>query len=588
MHTFKFSLLSTALLSTATIASPVVIFGDSLSDMGQQGWHHAATYQKPDGYLHLLYGQHLDPNLKASSLGGLNFAYSGGVLVKENGSDPKQENLWVQKQINNYLDQGIHQDARHILWAGGNDVASIAQKAMPMMLMGKNTQEILQFAEMESKKIVQAVEQGVQQLKTAGVEQIILPEIPDVSQTPLFQNLMKTLPKAKGDQLQTMATTLVENLNQSISQALTSHGNVVRMNTTALMNDIFAHPEHYGLTDVKTPAAHHSLSDPTNQGKPTTQNPDEHLFADSFHPGPIAHQAFADYVNNVLAVPESLSLVNDIFHQQSQKSLMSLRHLQPQKEAGLTLSMNQEVEAHRSSTHLTIAYQFTPNWQWAMHFSRGASDNSSLGTNIKGDYLQGETLLRFDKENYFAGVYAGINYGKFKLNRTNFIGLSQHLQTGERHGEEFNAGLFAGIKQQWHETSLQFSTDLTQYWASLDPLPLEGSELMKMFIQRENHQTLEWGIDAKLAYQWQTFEPYLSTRLSKSWQSGDKARYTFYNGNVFDTKINHKNPIHWAIQAGVNYQSPNLPLAFSFDIRQDLKNDLDKNTRYQLGVTYQF
>lgn len=67
--------LAISALSTSVFAQNVVVFGDSLSDIGQTNWNHKASYYK-NGKANPLYNEllaeQLGQTIKASSEGGTN------------------------------------------------------------------------------------------------------------------------------------------------------------------------------------------------------------------------------------------------------------------------------------------------------------------------------------------------------------------------------------------------------------------------------------------------------------------------------------------------------------------------------------
>ncbi|WGE45291.1 autotransporter domain-containing esterase [Actinobacillus equuli] len=173
-------------LTSAAIAQDVVVFGDSLSDVGQTGWLNKATYNQPNGTPNALYNEHvaktLGSTLTASSKGGSNYAYSGGVVVPTNSQYTNvQPNVAVAQQIQNYLANGVKNDALHVMWAGGNDMPAILTKAIA-------SQDALQTVQTESTVAAQNSAQQWAALKQAGVSLLVAPTVPNVAYTPsLFQ-----------------------------------------------------------------------------------------------------------------------------------------------------------------------------------------------------------------------------------------------------------------------------------------------------------------------------------------------------------------------------------------------------------------
>ncbi|MCO4168528.1 autotransporter domain-containing esterase [Actinobacillus suis] len=173
-------------LTSAAIAQDVVVFGDSLSDVGQTGWLNKATYNQPNGTPNALYNEHiaktLGSTLTASSKGGSNYAYSGGVVVPTNSQYTNvQPNVAVAQQIQNYLANGVKNDALHVMWAGGNDMPAILTKAIA-------SQDALQTVQTESTVAAQNSAQQWAALKQSGVTLLVAPTVPNVAYTPsLFQ-----------------------------------------------------------------------------------------------------------------------------------------------------------------------------------------------------------------------------------------------------------------------------------------------------------------------------------------------------------------------------------------------------------------
>ncbi|MDO5055219.1 MAG: autotransporter domain-containing protein [Pasteurella oralis] len=207
----KISKLSCALLcvfSTASLAQDVVVFGDSLSDMGQSGWNKKASYLDADGRYHLLYDEYLAQSLgnklTPSTQGGNSYAYSGGVIVgKHNDKITAQPNLALSQQVNNYLQAPVKKEALHVLWAGGNDLATVLATAVT-----KTTPEEKQAYVLSSiKEMAQTMAQQWGRLQQAGVNQIIAPTIPNITYTPEF---FDKLGAAAGAQIQSKSLGLIK------------------------------------------------------------------------------------------------------------------------------------------------------------------------------------------------------------------------------------------------------------------------------------------------------------------------------------------------------------------------------------------
>ncbi|QLB21680.1 esterase [Vespertiliibacter pulmonis] len=228
--------LAISAISTSVLAQNVVIFGDSLSDIGQKNWNHKASYYKNDKanplYNELL-AEQLGQTLKASSEGGTNYAYSGGVAVGSNSAYTAiQPNVVVQKQIQHYLEKGANPADLHIVWAGGNDIAAILQRALAstapidMLLDG-------------AKESATATATQWATLRQAGVETAVFPTVPNVVYTPsLFQLFTQSVTDAIKQQATAFTTPqIAEFIANSFQTALRANAQVLNVSTQHSLAD---------------------------------------------------------------------------------------------------------------------------------------------------------------------------------------------------------------------------------------------------------------------------------------------------------------------------------------------------------------
>ncbi|MGC6358444.1 autotransporter domain-containing protein [Bisgaard Taxon 45] len=203
----KISFVLLCLVSTGAFAQEVVVFGDSLSDVGQIKWNKKASYLKSDGAYHLLYDEHLAQalgrSLMASTQGGLSYAYSGGVILGTNNTKTtEQPHLALQHQVKQYLQTPVKKDALHVLWAGGNDLATVLAKAATLTKAEEKQAYVLDSIN----TMAQTMAQQWRTLQQAGINQIIAPTIPNVTYTPEFFN---QLAEAAGAQIQAKSYNLI-------------------------------------------------------------------------------------------------------------------------------------------------------------------------------------------------------------------------------------------------------------------------------------------------------------------------------------------------------------------------------------------
>ncbi|WP_301099002.1 autotransporter domain-containing protein [Otariodibacter sp.] len=176
------------LLSTSTFAQEIIIFGDSLSDIGQNNWGHKASYSI-NGQENPLYNESLakllDSDIKAYTKGGTNYAYSGGVLLASNSTKSiKQPNILLNNQVDNYLMHQVNPESLHIMWMGGNDIAAILQTAISKQTSGEQFSYILNSAQQLADENAKQWEK----LFSKGINTVVMPTIPNVLYTPEFFN----------------------------------------------------------------------------------------------------------------------------------------------------------------------------------------------------------------------------------------------------------------------------------------------------------------------------------------------------------------------------------------------------------------
>ncbi|NIG13035.1 autotransporter domain-containing protein [Pantoea sp. Al-1710] len=154
----------------------VTAFGDSLSDGGNVGRFIFDGAQHP--MYDELFAQHFGLNLTPSSQGGSNFAEGGAVSdgsLDSISSPPAPEGFDTQTQINNYLQANGGKADPHglyIHWIGANDIATAA------LTPSTAIQTVAKSANLSVNQ--------VKQLLNAGAGTVIVPNIPNLGNTPFM------------------------------------------------------------------------------------------------------------------------------------------------------------------------------------------------------------------------------------------------------------------------------------------------------------------------------------------------------------------------------------------------------------------
>ncbi|QIX97099.1 autotransporter outer membrane beta-barrel domain-containing protein [Cedecea sp. FDAARGOS_727] len=349
---FQFSTLAVAigLTSSAFAFDSLTVFGDSLSDTGNNGrWTWNSSQNKLyDEQLADRYGLTLTP----SRTGGSNYAAGGGTAVPGlNLADN------TQSQVQQYLSQtGGRADGNglYIHWIGGNDLAAAATQ--PALAQG-----------IAANSAANAAAQ-VGALLDAGAGLVVVPNVPDISATPTLMEMVlsvglgaaatpaiqaayASLDAAKTPDLASrqqaihdalraaasvvsanplvqqaaaaqliaaydaaaqQASALTDFYNGAEDKALSQRGgNIARADINGVFQEILVNPQAFGLTNTAGMAcpAGVSASDCTSS-TPGFNPSQDYLFADHFHPSPQVHSIIAQYIESIIAAPVQVTRLN--------------------------------------------------------------------------------------------------------------------------------------------------------------------------------------------------------------------------------------------------------------------------------------
>lgn len=269
----KVSAVGLALLASAVLLAPaapaqldiapfsdVVVFGDSLSDNGNL---FALTGQPPAPYFHGRFSNGLvwvDQLAVAMGKDGhTNFAMGGATT----------SDVFAQQVMPFVVDApgAARPDALYVVWAGANDLIGVLQGSSEATATIQNAMTQIALS--------------VEALAVVGAEVVMVPNLPDLGRTPRVL--------ASGPAAAAAARQLTLAYNAALAQTIaalraTRHVDIVELDVFSTMEDIVAHPSHYGLINVSSPAF-----DPTTGM--VVPDPDSYLFWDDIHPTRAGHAA---------------------------------------------------------------------------------------------------------------------------------------------------------------------------------------------------------------------------------------------------------------------------------------------------------
>ena len=302
-------LLRHALVASAALAcfagpaaaqwSGFVFFGDSLTDAGSYapalppGTGRFTT--NPDPVWAQVLGARNGFVITPANQGGTDYAQGGARVVLLPGVPPTNPltaaALPIAQQVTRGIGAGIDPGAVYSLWGGGNDVLF----QIGLAQAGAIT------ADQASAAVVLAAQQYVQQvaaLQAAGVQTLVVLNLPDIGKSPLGL--------AAGPAGAAQLTAITNLYNATVQAGLNAlGGNVVRVDIQALFNEILANPAAYGLTNVTAPACGATSALLCTRADLVAPNANRtYLFADgTVHPTGAGHEFIAAFVASVLEAP---------------------------------------------------------------------------------------------------------------------------------------------------------------------------------------------------------------------------------------------------------------------------------------------
>lgn len=243
--------------ASAAAYSRLVVFGDSLSDVGNAG-------RFTDGPLWVeRLAEGLGLAVKASKNGGAGFAVGGARTHGHPGSLRDQADAYLRAN-------GGRADRRalYVVFGGGNDILTAPLAADPGRVVNSGAIAIAGI---------------VADLAAAGATTVLVPSLPDVGDAPYA--------RALGPLVSGAATAMTMEFNESLAAHLDELQQLdgirlIRPDFYALHADAVARPERAGLIDTARPCS--DLLRGTRCRKPA-----EYLYWDGLHPSSTGHRRMA-------------------------------------------------------------------------------------------------------------------------------------------------------------------------------------------------------------------------------------------------------------------------------------------------------
>jgi len=497
MRTFKRTLLSTAVAlglvasgSAAAQFTNMYFLGDSLTDAGIYG---GARFTVNPG---LVWAQDLGNTyglaITPSNQGGTDYAQGGARVALPGSTVPG----FAQRPLNVQVDEllkatpALNPKAIYAVWMGANDVlqnlGAVAAGQISATQAAGNvglaaTQEAAQLA----------------RLRAAGAQFIVVANIPDVGKTPGVA--------AGGPVAVAGGSQLTGVYNSTLNAAMDQLGfQVIRVNMTALFNEILANPSAYGFTNSTGVACTTSSALTCTTSTLVAPNADKtYMFADGVHPTPAGHVVLAQAVDSMITGPQQVAVLTEApfavedanFRALDGRMWSSLNTPRTQKKLEAWAAYDYGRNDMNAGTGNGSANSNT----LAVGADGKVSDNLLLGgmfgyTQNRGDFggAGGGYKLTQPTGTMYAGYgegpwYVGATFGAGGLDYSNVnrnipLGAAMRNESGQTRGWEYTGRLLGG------------------YWFTLQDV-LHGPYARVTYTKSEVHAYSETGSDSTaLAY----------------------------------------------------------------------------------------
>ena len=232
--------------------------------------------------------------------GGTNYAQGGARVTQLPGvpdAPPTGTAVPIATQVSQFLSKGpADSNALYSVFGGANDI---------FYNLGALQQGAITQAQLQANVGTAAVQlvQQVGILQAAGARTVVVWNLPDLGKTP------DGVASGSGPAI----SQITGLFNSTLAQGLDAlGGNVIRLNTLALFNEILANPAAFGLTNVTARACGATrslLCTPANLVAPNAA--ETYLFADGVHPTTRGHLGLAQYAESFIEGPAQMAILGE-------------------------------------------------------------------------------------------------------------------------------------------------------------------------------------------------------------------------------------------------------------------------------------
>ena len=292
------------------------IFGDSLSDTNNvlnftSGEFPVAPYEPgrfSNGDIWLDYlTDELDLDVDPFSNPFNFFADNDGINYAIGGATSGDDNIGIvplglEQQIDSFeistrfqSPEETLEDDLFFLWVGANDYFSFIEDdpATPDVVETNFPENGRERIDAVIDVVDINIRGAIKDIINAGGEDIVIFNLPDLSETPLAQNLTKK----DQNKLKQLTNTHNRRLDRLVDNIENNNPdvNLIEIDVNELAEEIFDNPSEFGLTNVNDNFTGIDIVANLNQ-PPAIGDPNEYFYWDSVHPTTAVHEIIADLV----------------------------------------------------------------------------------------------------------------------------------------------------------------------------------------------------------------------------------------------------------------------------------------------------
>lgn len=511
MRTFKKNLLATAaalgLAASGTVAAQFDNFyfvGDSLTDAGIYG---GARFTVNPG---LVWAQDLGNihglTITPSNQGGTDYAQGGARVALPSASIIAG---FAQRPATVQIDEllkatpVLNPNALYSVWVGNNDVlqnfGAVAAGQISSTEAAGNvglaaTQTVAQLA----------------RLRAAGAQYILVANLPDIGKTPFAV--------ANGPAAVAGISQLSSLYNSTLNAALNQLGfQVIRVNTTAMLNEILAAPSAYGFTNSTGVACTTPSALTCTTSTLVAPNADKnYVFADGIHPTPATHAIFAQGVESMIVGPQQIAALGEAPFAVEEANFRAL-------DGRMWSSFNAPLRG-RGKLEAWAAYDYgNIDMSAGPDNGSGHQNTVAVGGDMKvSDHLLVGLMFGYsDQRGEFGGagggfklkqptmtLYAGYGEGPWyvgatvgagsldysDINRAIPLGAALRTETGQTRGSEYTGRLLGGYWFNWQDVLHGPWARVSYTHTTVKEYAENGSDSTALIFDAQNVKELLWSV----------------------------------------------------------------------------------------------